>query len=494
LLLVLAVLAGLACAGIIGLQWTVCRARGEVGGLLAALAEQGLYVEPARAEGAVPATKPKPPAAANAGPEIAREEISFESFALQVEAPADISDFTDKFRLALAPWETMSEAMHAALRKYLADNQETLRNLHNNGAKGAAEISWIFTSETAPRPWKVYGSLVKGLRLLEIESLIALIDGDTDTAATALRAGLVLICQSRRNPYVSDFLTHREFCTSMSYSLQNALATGMLEPDQLAALQNALGPASTKDQLRQELRKEFECGLMLFQNPRFWAAQLPSNPLERLLPGSNSLLISASALSGMLDIQRQTYLREFSQLAGLMDIPPPERYQQFRVHMESHTKGWRVFRGMFADPLFGALTAFLDEAQVRAQLEIIGAALAIERHRVDHDSLPETLEVLSPVYLGSPPRDPFDGEPLRYHLTNNGFVLYSVGVDGKDNGGRQEDYDLFYEHWDDESDVIFRVTYRPNTPGVVAQTGASRIPRGEPEKTEIPGQDAPGGR
>lgn len=34
------------------------------------------------------------------------------------------------------------------------------------------------------------------------------------------------------------------------------------------------------------------------------------------------------------------------------------------------------------------------------------------------------------------PDDPFSGQALRYRKTNRGSVLYSVGADGKDDGGQ----------------------------------------------------------
>jgi len=35
------------------------------------------------------------------------------------------------------------------------------------------------------------------------------------------------------------------------------------------------------------------------------------------------------------------------------------------------------------------------------------------------------------------PDDPFDGQPLRYHRLDKGYVIYSIGSDGEDNGGRE---------------------------------------------------------
>jgi hypothetical protein len=42
---------------------------------------------------------------------------------------------------------------------------------------------------------------------------------------------------------------------------------------------------------------------------------------------------------------------------------------------------------------------------------------------------------LVPRYLKEIPVDPYDGAPLRMRRLDDGLVIYSVGPDGKDNGG-----------------------------------------------------------
>jgi len=65
-------------------------------------------------------------------------------------------------------------------------------------------------------------------------------------------------------------------------------------------------------------------------------------------------------------------------------------------------------------------------------------ALAIERYRLAEAKLPSTLEKLVPKYLGAVPRDPIDGEELRYKRLEKGYVVYSIGQDRSDDGGREK--------------------------------------------------------
>ncbi|MHC4401087.1 MAG: hypothetical protein ACYTG0_15530 [Planctomycetota bacterium] len=63
--------------------------------------------------------------------------------------------------------------------------------------------------------------------------------------------------------------------------------------------------------------------------------------------------------------------------------------------------------------------------------------LAVESYRSEHGQAPERLVDLVPEYLPKGvPEDPFGGRALRYHRTSAGYVLYSVGPDGRDDGGK----------------------------------------------------------
>ena len=46
---------------------------------------------------------------------------------------------------------------------------------------------------------------------------------------------------------------------------------------------------------------------------------------------------------------------------------------------------------------------------------------------------------LVPDYLSEVPQDPFSGKPLLYRRNAKGYVLYSVGLDGRDDGGQPMD-------------------------------------------------------
>ena len=64
-----------------------------------------------------------------------------------------------------------------------------------------------------------------------------------------------------------------------------------------------------------------------------------------------------------------------------------------------------------------------------------GLACAIERYHLTHGKYPDALADLVPEYLSKIPHEVVSAEPMRYHQTAEGYVLYSAGWDGKDDDG-----------------------------------------------------------
>lgn len=107
-------------------------------------------------------------------------------------------------------------------------------------------------------------------------------------------------------------------------------------------------------------------------------------------------------------------------------------------------------RALFVDPAGGddeqvdlddvvwrrleSITAMVLRMETR--MAIVRAGIALERHRLANGEAAKSLAALVPQYLSSVPADPIDGEPLRYRQQADGSpVLWSIGVDGVDEGG-----------------------------------------------------------
>jgi hypothetical protein len=97
--------------------------------------------------------------------------------------------------------------------------------------------------------------------------------------------------------------------------------------------------------------------------------------------------------------------------------------------------------------------SYQNKADVQATLTII----AILRCKQDTGDFPENLEQLTTrAYLKELPMDPYTDEPLTYLRTADNFILYSIGHNFKDDGGKPEiDKRGRQRLWDYEADAVF---------------------------------------
>jgi hypothetical protein len=83
-----------------------------------------------------------------------------------------------------------------------------------------------------------------------------------------------------------------------------------------------------------------------------------------------------------------------------------------------------------------------------AQMRITRAGLALLQEKMAQGAFPETLERLKLKNLD----DPFSTKPINYKPQGQGFILYSVGPDQKDNGGspkekkQETDWDIVWSY------------------------------------------------
>ncbi|MEX2121726.1 MAG: hypothetical protein WD847_19230 [Pirellulales bacterium] len=112
-----------------------------------------------------------------------------------------------------------------------------------------------------------------------------------------------------------------------------------------------------------------------------------------------------------------------------------------------HMFGWQGRLTRAAADLAGysedRASAETSQARVAAFLRLLICDLAIRSYRLEHGKLPGDLRQLVPDDLAALPEDPFSRAPLVYRLEGEGYMLYSVGVNRTDEGGRSgEDGDL----------------------------------------------------
>lgn len=88
----------------------------------------------------------------------------------------------------------------------------------------------------------------------------------------------------------------------------------------------------------------------------------------------------------------------------------------------------------FLAPALGRLTPAL--ALTRARVDALRTAIALTRFNSAEGRWPDALDQLLPRFIATIPVDPYDGQPLRYALRDGRPILWFVGGDRTDDGGR----------------------------------------------------------
>ena len=69
--------------------------------------------------------------------------------------------------------------------------------------------------------------------------------------------------------------------------------------------------------------------------------------------------------------------------------------------------------------------------------QLLMLRLALRAHRLEKGVYPPALKALTPNYLSASPADPFGGgQPWRYQRDGQNYKLWSIGPDGRDDGGK----------------------------------------------------------
>ncbi len=108
---------------------------------------------------------------------------------------------------------------------------------------------------------------------------------------------------------------------------------------------------------------------------------------------------------------------------------------------------WFVSAGVYSQVRFlltklllGAWPAAEQKALcVETEKGLVLTAIALKRYAMRYGKPTSQLGVLTPEFLATIPTDYMNGKPLNYRLNSDGaWLLYSVGEDGKDDGGNSE--------------------------------------------------------
>ena len=289
-------------------------------------------------------------------------------------------------------------------------------------------------------------------QLLALDASNRLQMNDVDGACVSAEAILVLY-QTPKSTAV-QLMSFGWSSNHANITLERILAQGRAGDSQLQALQNRLKNQDFHSDLS-EIITEVEYYLEQTFNP---AGQLASG----LVTGNRSLnqifwfpsgQDFAILTQGNARRQQAETLRYFSEVLGRGLRDP-------RIPGVAAATVGLMTNSAFLQRMRTSLEAeFAGRCQSEAYRRCAIVALALERYRLKYGRWPEALKDLIPDFIEKIPVDPYDGNPIRYTKLADGVLVYSVGVDGVDNGGNvhplkqfvSAGFDLGFRLWDPAS-------------------------------------------
>ena len=376
-------------------------------------------------------------------------------------------------------WQQLGSALHAA--------KEIIATLESAAQRPAYDGGVDYDKGFVDFQLQPIAVIKQSCQLLSWSALYALKQGDLEAAHKDLMALVALVAKQTPEPLVICQLV-RLACAAYAFNTTwQALQAGGWSDAQLSSLQSAwqrcdfvndmayameMERAMTLDYYDQIRHSRQKLAFVIQQHEKTQEmtdgafGTLPTKgfvlnwlhlPVWRMAWAAQDELASLEQWQFMIERERLARTNGWAALAGAPAWPK----QHWRLSFDDKEKlGWyNRLRFLFASENFSISDPLIRktlEAQTQQQMTL--TALGIQRYRLKTGRLPSQLSDLVPGYLAALPRDFMSGKVLLYRLrpAGDGFLLYSVGEDGKDDGGnaaQQDDKKTYRQIWDGRDGV-----------------------------------------
>jgi hypothetical protein len=127
------------------------------------------------------------------------------------------------------------------------------------------------------------------------------------------------------------------------------------------------------------------------------------------------------------------YLRYMRDTIALAAASPPRRTGCLKLNDEASRAPWYAIVSKIMTPVWSR--ALHQEDHAAAMVEVMRGALALRAYQIEHGEYPASLAELRARGGWAISDDPCSSKPFIYRRESKGYILYSVGPDGIDNGG-----------------------------------------------------------
>jgi hypothetical protein len=289
--------------------------------------------------------------------------------------------------------------------------------------------------------------------LLRYDALHLAQQGDAKGALRSCRAIINAARSLDDEPFIISQLIRIAGIGVAAGAIERSLALGEPPPEEMASLQKLLAQEEAHPTLLVALRGERAIQHRLFNGLKDGSIDLDE------ISGGTSGGGLMKALGGLT--QKSMARREHPEILEMMnraiDVARLPEHEQPAADKALDEELRKLPRNLVLVRLLMPAQSKFSAATHRKTAMLCGlrALLALERYRRDKGTWPAKLDDLTPKLLKTVPLDPYDGKPLRYRRVKDGVIVYSVGPDGKDDGGNIDrakptdpGTDLGFQLWD----------------------------------------------
>jgi hypothetical protein len=382
--------------------------------------------------------------------------VLLDAYACSMPLPRELSDAVSRLFQGklVGRTEPLPEHVRTLMVEYAAANETAFELLYQAG--GMTRARWpIQCRDGFGMALPHHGLVWSCCHLLEIQALLSAQAGDADGAHRAMRASFGVAETLAKEPVSSTQRMRAGSLRTGVAGLERVLNHAALGEMHLTDLSARLEAAENLDSALRGIVGD-RCMTVALARPEPGTEPFDLSGQQGFGPGVSvryRLLVTLLySPSGLADHDLLKSLETVDLIIRALALPLPARRDELArlpsLSAETHPLNlshhmvWRAAQVMFESR---RATAYLRTARL---------ALAVERYRLAHGSLPETADELVPDFIDALPLDPYSDSPIRYKRLPNGFVTYSLASNRQDDGG-VENAD-WYKAWQN-GDLTFTV-------------------------------------
>ncbi len=271
--------------------------------------------------------------------------------------------------------------------------------------------------------------LRKLVALIRLRVSFHAIHGDQSAAVSDALLGMEVAELLAAEPSMISHLLHHSFFDHVMSALSDAFPPGEMDSRELNRLLKHEASVPDREAFADCFRASTYSTL---HDRRAFSGQTTrsATPLQGTYREWKARKLQADCLAVNIRLEQVANRPFYEGAQRLAEVTgaPSTPIDRFLSSVDSNYTGEQLWKDVGAG-------RFWRQARHEASIDLVQMGLLIEQHYAEHGSYPDSLDVLAPALGGTVPLDPFSGEPYRYVVTDDGFLLYSVGRNQVDDGG-----------------------------------------------------------